>query len=112
MVDSIIDSPGSAGVSPAVLGNIVTEAGGRPRSQANLLIMSCIFCNDPRAAGDVLFDDDRALVILHEDWAVRGHAMVVWKAHVENFADLAADESAHFAAVHHRTERALLAATG
>jgi diadenosine tetraphosphate (Ap4A) HIT family hydrolase len=62
--------------------------------------------------GQVLFEDDRVLVILHVDWAVRGHAMVVWKAHVENVADLTADESAHFAAVHHRAERALLAATG
>jgi len=74
--------------------------------------MSCVFCNDPRAAGEVLFENDRVLVILHEDWAVRGHAMVVWKAHVENVADLATDEHAHFASVHHRAERALLDATG
>src|SRR5437764_12795414 len=74
--------------------------------------MSCVFCNDPRAAGEVLFEDERVLVILHDDWAVRGHAMVVWKAHVENVADLAAGEYAHFAAVHHRAERALLGATG
>lgn len=74
--------------------------------------MSCVFCNDPRAAGEVLFEDDRMLVILHEDWAVRGHAMVVWKAHVENVAELTTDEYAHFASVHHRAERALLAATG
>jgi diadenosine tetraphosphate (Ap4A) HIT family hydrolase len=74
--------------------------------------MSCVFCNDPRAAGEVLFEDDRVLVILHEDWAVRGHAMVVWKAHVANVADLSAGEYAHFAAIHHRAERALLAATG
>jgi diadenosine tetraphosphate (Ap4A) HIT family hydrolase len=74
--------------------------------------MSCVFCNDPRATGEVLFENDRVLVILHEDWAVRGHAMIVWKAHVENVAELTADEYAHFAAVHHRAERALLAATG
>src|SRR5437588_984118 len=74
--------------------------------------MSCIFCNDPRAAGEVLFKDDRTLVILHNDWAVRGHAMIVWKAHIENVADLTAGEYAHFAAAHHRAERALLAATG
>jgi len=74
--------------------------------------MSCVFCNDPRAAGEVLFEDDRVLVILHEDWAVRGHAMVVWKAHIENVADLTIEEYAHFAAAHHRAERALLDATG
>jgi diadenosine tetraphosphate (Ap4A) HIT family hydrolase len=74
--------------------------------------MTCVFCNYPRAAGELLFEDDRALVILHNDWAVRGHAMVIWKAHVENVADLTIDEYVHFAAVHHRAERALLAATG
>jgi diadenosine tetraphosphate (Ap4A) HIT family hydrolase len=74
--------------------------------------MSCVFCNDPRAAGEVLFEDNRVLVILHNDWAVRGHAMVVWKAHVENVADLTIDEYAHFSAVHHRAEGALLDATG
>jgi len=77
-----------------------------------LTLMSCVFCNDPRAAGEVLFEDERMLVILHEDWAVRGHAMVVWKAHVENVADLSTDEYTHFGAVHHRAERALLESTG
>jgi diadenosine tetraphosphate (Ap4A) HIT family hydrolase len=38
--------------------------------------------------------------------------MVVWKKHVENVADLTLDEYVHFAAAHHRAERALLAATG
>src|SRR3954471_14819045 len=73
--------------------------------------MTCLFCNNPRAAGEVLFEDARVMVILHDDWAVRGHAMVVWKEHVENVADLAIDDAVHFAAVHHRAERALLAVT-
>ena len=73
--------------------------------------MTCLFCNEPRTAGEVLFDDARVLVVLHDDWAVRGHAMVVWKEHVENVADLALDDYLHFAAVHHRAERALLAVT-
>jgi diadenosine tetraphosphate (Ap4A) HIT family hydrolase len=74
--------------------------------------MSCVFCRDPREAGDVLLEDDRLLVILHHDWAVRGHAMVVWKTHVENVADLSVEDYAHFAAVHHRVEQVLLDATG
>jgi diadenosine tetraphosphate (Ap4A) HIT family hydrolase len=74
--------------------------------------VSCVFCTDVRAAGQVLAEDDRLWVVLHDDWAVRGHAMVVWKKHVENVADLTLDEYMHFAAVHHRAERALLAATG
>jgi diadenosine tetraphosphate (Ap4A) HIT family hydrolase len=74
--------------------------------------MTCVFCTAPRSSGDVLFEDARVLVILHEDWAVRGHAMIVWKEHVENVADLTIEEYTHFAAIHHRAERALLAATG
>ena len=74
--------------------------------------MSCVFCDDVRKAGDVLAEDERVWIVLHDDWAVRGHAIVVWKKHVENVADLTPEEAAHFAAAHHRAESALLAATG
>lgn len=73
--------------------------------------MACVFCTEPREAGEIVYDDARVWVILHEDWAVRGHAMVVWRRHVENVADLTLDDYVHFAAVHHRAEHALLAAT-
>jgi diadenosine tetraphosphate (Ap4A) HIT family hydrolase len=72
--------------------------------------MTCVFCADVRGAGEVLAEDDKLWIVLHNDWSVRGHAMVVWKKHVENIADLAIDESVHFALAHHRAERALLAA--
>ena len=49
---------------------------------------------------------------LHEDWAVRGHAMVIAKRHVENISDLSDDEAAHFTRVLRETERALLEITG
>lgn len=55
-----------------------------------------------------MYEDERVAVVLHDDWAVRGHAMVIWKAHMENIADLSTDEFLHFAGVYHRTERALL----
>ncbi|MEK6373110.1 MAG: HIT domain-containing protein [Acidobacteriota bacterium] len=74
--------------------------------------MTCVFCTDVRNAGEVVAEDDKLWIVLHHDWAVRGHAMVVWKKHVENVADLTLDEYVHFAAAHHRAERALLAATG
>jgi len=73
--------------------------------------VACVFCVDPRQAGEIVFEDDRVWVILHDDWSVRGHAMVVWRKHVENVADLTLDEFVHFAVAHHRTERALLDAT-
>jgi len=73
--------------------------------------MYCVFCHEPRDAGELISEDEKLLVILHDDWAVRGHAMIVWKKHVENVADLTPDDNAHFAAVHHRVENILLDAT-
>src|SRR5437016_8334901 len=74
--------------------------------------MACVFCTDVRRAGEVLAEDDRLWIVLHADWAVRGHTMVIWKKHVENVADLTVDEFVHFAVEYHRAERAILAATG
>ena len=73
--------------------------------------MPCVFCHEPRDAGQLIFEDEKLLVILHNDWAVRGHTMIVWKKHVENVSDLALGEYVHFAAVHHRVEKALLDVT-
>jgi diadenosine tetraphosphate (Ap4A) HIT family hydrolase len=73
--------------------------------------MECVFCTDVTRSGDVVFEDQRTWVVLHDDWSVRGHAMVVWKTHVENVSDLVPEDAAHFARVHRRAERALLEAT-
>ena len=72
--------------------------------------MSCVFCSDPARTGDVVFENDHGWVILHEDWAVRGHAVVVAKQHVENVSQL--DEWPAFAELYRRAERVLLEATG
>jgi diadenosine tetraphosphate (Ap4A) HIT family hydrolase len=73
--------------------------------------MECVFCSDVTRSGDVVFEDQRTWVVLHDDWSVRGHAMVVWKLHVENFSDLTPEDAAHFARVHRRAESALLEVT-
>lgn len=73
--------------------------------------MECVFCTDVTRSGDVVFEDQRTWVVLHDDWSVRGHAMVVWKQHVENFSDLTPEDAAHFARVHRRAESALLEVT-
>jgi diadenosine tetraphosphate (Ap4A) HIT family hydrolase len=73
--------------------------------------MECVFCRDVTRSGDVVFEDERTWVVLHDDWSVRGHAMVVWKVHVENFSDLTPEDAAHFARVHRRAESALLEVT-
>jgi diadenosine tetraphosphate (Ap4A) HIT family hydrolase len=71
--------------------------------------MPCTFCDETHHA---VYADDRCFVVLHDDWAVRGHAMVVWRRHVQNLCDLAADDLAHLMSVFVRAERALLALTG
>ena len=73
--------------------------------------MPCVFCHEPRDTGELIFEDEKLAVILHNDWAVCGHAMIVWKEHVENVADLSPDDYAHFAAIHQRVEKALLDVT-
>jgi diadenosine tetraphosphate (Ap4A) HIT family hydrolase len=72
--------------------------------------MSCVLCDNPSSTGTTVYEDDHALVILHNDWAVRGHAMVVAREHVENISDLA--DPLQFFSVYARAERALLDATG
>lgn len=72
--------------------------------------MGCSLCD--LAAHEVLFEDDESAVVLHKDWAVLGHVMVVWKAHVENIADLSDDEWMRFARFYRRTEQQLLRVTG
>ncbi len=74
--------------------------------------MPCIFCTDVKAAGEIVFENDDAWVLLHPDSAVAGHAMVVAKRHVENVSDLPPDAFARFANVQHSAERALLKVTG
>lgn len=72
----------------------------------------CGFCTDLGQAGTIVHDDQRCAVLLHPDSAVAGHAMVVWKRHVENVADLNDEERAHFSRIHAAAERALLEVTG
>src|SRR5882672_5080657 len=72
---------------------------------------SCLFCAHLNSL-ELVFEDDRAAVALHDDWAVRGHAMVIWKRHVENISQLSEEEVANFWRIYQRAERALLEVTG
>jgi diadenosine tetraphosphate (Ap4A) HIT family hydrolase len=65
-------------------------------------------CVDDTA--DTIYVDAAARVAFHDDWAVRGHVMVIARQHVENLSDL--DDPEAFMSVYRRTERALLEATG
>jgi diadenosine tetraphosphate (Ap4A) HIT family hydrolase len=69
----------------------------------------CVFCVDLNTL-ELVYEDDSTAVALHEDWAVRGHAMVISKRHVENLSDL--PDSEHFMEVYRDAERVLLRLTG
>ncbi|HEX8153314.1 MAG TPA: HIT domain-containing protein [Thermoanaerobaculia bacterium] len=69
----------------------------------------CVFCGDPSRAGEIVFENDVAWVIVHPDWACRGHVMVAAREHVENIAQLS--DWASFAAIYARAERVLLELT-
>ena len=74
--------------------------------------MECVFCTDVTSSGDLVHESAHAWVVLHEDWAVRGHAMVIARRHVQNVSDLTEHEWEHFSRIWRRAERALLGATG
>src|ERR1700686_4434407 len=72
--------------------------------------MSCVLCEAPGSVGTIVFEDDRVIVLLHDDWAVAGHALVIARQHVQNASDLEPADAAHFWEVYGRAERAVLAA--
>jgi diadenosine tetraphosphate (Ap4A) HIT family hydrolase len=75
---------------------------------------TCHFCrllDGSEPLTEVLYEDDSVLVILDQDRVVKGHTLVIWKAHRRDVSDLTEAEYAHFSAIFHRTERALRAAT-
>ncbi|MGZ4809225.1 MAG: HIT family protein [Thermoanaerobaculia bacterium] len=74
--------------------------------------MPCVFCTDPWNAGEILVETGAATVILHDDWAVRGHTMIVAKRHVENLSDLGDGEATDFLHVVRGVETLLLEETG
>ena len=79
------------------------------------MLMHCAFCEaagDLSSFGTTIYADRHCEVLLHPDSSVAGHAMLVWKRHVSNVADLDDAELAHFGNVHRAAERVLLRETG
>lgn len=72
--------------------------------------MACIFC-EGKWPGDLVFEDDTVWVVLHEDWATRGHAIVIPKTHVLNLSDLNVREGMRYSAAYRRAEIILLRET-
>src|SRR4051794_14856550 len=72
--------------------------------------MHCILCDTPEQVGTIVFADERVVVLLHDDWSVEGHALVIARQHVENASGLDPVDAAYFWEVYARAERAVLAA--
>ena len=73
--------------------------------------MSCSLCelvDAPRNNPLLIAEDDAAVIILSDDWAMRGHAVVVAREHVENVSQLSSLRAAAFFDSVRRTEEALL----
>jgi len=58
------------------------------------------------------FESAGAIALLHEDWAVKGHAIVVARRHVENLSDLEQRELQQFMQAFQSVENALLSLLG
>jgi len=54
------------------------------------------------------FEEDKVLVMLDQDRATKGHALVIWKGHQENASELSHGEFAHFSEEFRRAELSLL----
>ncbi|CAN5696489.1 HIT family protein [soil metagenome] len=73
--------------------------------------MDCIFCkiiSHEVIAPDIFFEDEKTLVMLDRDWAVKGHTLVISKEHVLNMSDLSQEDFSHFSRIVQKTEKALL----
>src|SRR5688572_29921118 len=72
----------------------------------------CVYCEKPERVGEVVYEDAGAMVLIHSDWTVRGHPMVVSQQHIDNASDLGDEDWQHLARVWHRVERLLLELAG
>lgn len=74
--------------------------------------MACVFCDQPWTTGEILVETRSGTVILHDDWSVRGHTMIVAKRHVENLSELGDSEATEFIHLARTVEDLLLEQTG
>src|SRR5258708_10315914 len=74
--------------------------------------MSRVRSDTHEIAGRIVLDDNRVVVLLHDDWSVAGHALVIARQHVQNASDLDPIDAVYFWEVYARAERAVLAAAG
>ena len=80
-----------------------------------MFMKKCPFCRiiaGKKTTEDKIFEDDKVLIMLDEDWAVKGHTLVIWKKHVENASELSIEDFEYFLKILYKTEKALLGVLG
>jgi len=73
--------------------------------------MDCIFCkiiNREIANTDIIYEDDKVLVMLDIDNVVKWHTLLIWKEHHENLSEMSEEEYLYFSKIIHKTEKKLL----
>ena len=78
--------------------------------------MDCVFCKIVAwvfdAKENYLYEDEKVLVMLDNDYVVKWHALVIWKGHFTNLSDLSEEDFAYFSQILHRSEKTLLKLCG
>lgn len=57
---------------------------------------------------DIFYEDEKLFAMIDQDWAVKGHVLVIWKKHVRNISDLSEKNFLHFSKIVRKTEACLL----
>ena len=68
----------------------------------------CALSADPTSHPLHIHENRAAVAVIHDDWAIRGHAMIVARRHVENTSALDDEEARLFFDAVRSVERALL----
>jgi diadenosine tetraphosphate (Ap4A) HIT family hydrolase len=71
----------------------------------------CIFCkigSHEVENSEIFFEDEKVFAMLDQDWATKGHVLVVFKEHMLNMSDLSEKDFEHFSSVCKKIEAKLL----
>lgn len=71
----------------------------------------CIFCkfiNKEVIPQGIFYEDKNVVVMLDDDWIIKGHTLVISKKHVENLSELSPEEVTGFATICSKVEKLLL----
>jgi len=70
----------------------------------------CAFCKiiQKELQANIIFEDNKILVILDSDEVIKGHILIIWKKHFLNASDLSENDFIYFSKILYRAEKAVL----